>query len=65
MRLARTMRQRLFLSEADGIFTLKEEQRKAPKPFMSGKGVLALLPTDFGKSFVKHIAARHGAVTCI
>lgn len=60
------MRLALFLSEADGIFTLKEKQRTAPKAFISGQSQteVALLSSDFGKSFVKHIAARHGAETC-
>lgn len=45
------------LSEADDIFTLKEEQRTAPKAFMSGK---ALLPTDFGKSCETHRSSPRG-----
>ncbi len=38
------------LSELDNISSLKEEQRTAPKAFLGGKDVFALLLTGFGKS---------------
>lgn len=41
------------LSELDGIFTLKEEQRMTLKAFFSEKDILSLLPTGFSKSLVK------------
>lgn len=39
------------LSELDGMFAFKEEQRVAPRLFGE---IFALLPTGFGKRFVKH-----------
>lgn len=44
------------LSELEAIFTIKEEQRMAPKAFLSGRG--ALLPTGLGKSIFKHHTNR-------
>lgn len=41
------------LSEVDGIFTLKEEQKSALKAFLGGQWSFALLMTGF-KSYVKH-----------
>lgn len=41
------------LSEVDGIFTLKEEQKSAPKAFLGGQRSFALFMTGF-KSYVKH-----------
>lgn len=38
------------LSEPDGIFTLREEQRKELKAFLGGKDILASLPSGFGDS---------------
>lgn len=42
------------LSEVDGVFTLKEEQRATLKAFLGGKDIFALLHTSFDRSSVKH-----------
>lgn len=55
-----------FLSELDGIFALKEDQRTALMAFLSGD--VSVLPlTGFGKSFGKRwcSAARQRTVTHI
>lgn len=38
-----------FLSELDGVFTLKEEQRPTLKAFLGGKGACASLLTVWQK----------------
>ncbi|XP_078607893.1 ATP-dependent DNA helicase RecQ-like [Branchiostoma floridae x Branchiostoma japonicum] len=40
------------LEELDGISELKREQNEALKAFLTGKDILALLPTGFGKSLI-------------
>lgn len=44
----------VVLSELDGIFALKDEQRTAQKAFLGGEGVFSLRLTGFGKSLVEH-----------
>lgn len=41
------------LSGMDGIFTLKEGQRTAPKTSLGGRNAFALVLTGFGESRVK------------
>ena len=42
------------LSERLGGLILKDEQKLAVEAIMSGKDVLAVLPTGFGKSVIYH-----------
>lgn len=44
----------VFFSELDGTSAFKEEQRIAPKAFLSGRDVFTLVLTGFGKNFLKH-----------
>lgn len=46
-----------LLSELDGTFCIKEEQRTAVKTSLVGKAALFFVPTVFGKSLVKHCGA--------
>lgn len=46
-----------FLSELNGIFTLKAEQRTTLKVFLDEKHDLALLPSGISNSFVKRGSA--------
>lgn len=45
------------LSELDGVFTFKEEQRTALKAPLVGRDVFALLLTGFGRSLVTRCGA--------
>lgn len=48
---------RAVLSELDGVLTLKEQKKTAPKTFLCGRRVFTLLLTGFGKSLAKHRGA--------
>lgn len=50
------------LSEMDGIFTIKDNQKKILKAFLGGQHVFALLTTGFGKSSLQHKVAIHRAL---
>lgn len=39
------------LSELDGMFTLREEQRRTKKAFLGEKDIFALLPAGFWQEF--------------
>lgn len=50
------------LSEMDGIFRIKDNQKKTLKAFLGGG--FALLTTGFGKSSLQHKVASHRALMC-
>lgn len=46
-----------LLSEADGVFTLEEEQRIVLKAFLDRLHFFSLVTTGFGENLVKHCSA--------
>lgn len=50
------------MSELDGTFASKDEQRMPLKAFLGGKDVFALVPTEFLQELIKHCGAFASSV---